>query len=256
MNPFIPRTGLVLAALSLAQASLAQNPPPVSGDVMGRHLPVNLILLRPGEFVYQTTLERDASTTTLGVRTVTISRTTYAGVPSWLLLETRTGDGIPAADSVFADLTTLRAIHWSSSQGQARVAAEFRGDSVFGATSAPQGKRSIVAAVPGGTLVSAAMLETELRLLPLQSTWEDSTTMLTVTTGTNAVLPTRIAVIGEDRVSVPAGAFDCWVVSVRADVAKGLYWVTKQDPVVVRSALDVPSLGGAQLVSSLTKMTK
>jgi hypothetical protein len=78
---------------------------------------------------------------------------------------------------------------------------------------------------------------------------------LFITLGATMVLPTRIAVIGEDRVRVPAGEFDCWVVSVRAaDATRGLYWVTKQDPIVVRSALDVPSMGGAQYVSALSRI--
>ena len=51
---------------------------------------------------------------------------------------------------------------------------------------------------------------------------------------------------------VPAGTFDCWVVAVHADAGRGLYWVTKPDPIVVRSALDVPAMGGAQLVSALS----
>jgi hypothetical protein len=37
-------------------------------------------------------------------------------------------------------------------------------------------------------------------------------------------------------VRVPAW-FDCWVVAVHADQTKGLYWVTKIDPIVVRSTL-------------------
>ncbi len=70
----------------------------------------------------------------------------------------------------------------------------------------------------------------------------------------NASLPTRFAVIGEDRVRVPAGTFDCWVVSVRADAGRSLYWVTKRDPIIVRAALDVPTMGGAQLIYALTRI--
>src|SRR5437764_577894 len=67
----------------------------------------------------------------------------------------------------------------------------------------------------------------------------------------------RDSVIGDDNIRVPAGQFDCWVVSVRGgEGARGLYWVTKRDPVVVRSTLDVPALGGAQLVSVLTRVTR
>lgn len=210
--------------------------------------------LRPGQFVYQTTLERDAGTTILGTRTVSTSIASYAGTPAWLLLETRFGDGTPYTDSLFADLSGLRPMHWSAMLGASRLAAEFRGDTVFGMTSAPAGRRSMIGAIPNGAIVSTAMLETVLRLLPLQIAYEDSATIVSVTLGSNASLPTRFAVIGEDRVRVPAGTFDCWVVSVRAEAGRSLYWVTKRDPIVVRAALDVPTMGGAQLIYALTRI--
>src|SRR5205085_6726419 len=127
-------------------------------------------------------------------------------------------------------------------------------DTVFGATSAPAGRHSMIGTLPGGAIVSSAMLETVLRLVPLQNAYEDSATIVSVTLGSNAVVPARLAVIGEDRVRVPAGTFDCWVVAVRADAGRSLYWVTKRDPIVVRAALDVPSLGGAQLIYALTRI--
>jgi hypothetical protein len=241
---------LAMAALHGAAAQTQ------AGDNSPRRFRIPAAVITPGQFVYETTLERDAGTTVLGTRTVGVSQTTYAGSPAWLLLETRSGDGIPAADSLIAGIIDLHPIHWSSTVGGARLGAEFRGDSVFGATSAPSGRRSIVAAVPNGTLVSGPMLETALRALPLQTGWEDSTGTLSVSLSGNTVLPTRLSVIGEDRVRVPAGTFDCWVVAVHADPGRGLYWVTKRDPIVVRSALDVPALGGAQLVSALVRIVR
>jgi hypothetical protein len=222
-------------------------------DTTQHRFPVDASALRPGQFVYETSLERNATTTILGTRTVTVARTTYNAAPAWLLLETRSTNGILSTDSLIVDISGLHPLHWSSSQGLARLAAEFRGDSVFGATAAPPGRRSIVSVIPSGTMVSSAMLETALRLLPLQTGWEDSTTVLSLTLSNTSVVPTRLSVIGEDRVRVPAGTFDCWVVAVHADPARGLYWVSKSDRQVVRSALDVPSLGGAQLVSALTR---
>jgi hypothetical protein len=229
-------------------------------DAGPRRLRVDATSLTPGQFVYQTTLERDAGTSVLGTRTVTVSPLQYNGANAWLLLETRSGDGISATDSLIAGLGDLHPIHWSSVLGEARLAAEFRGDSAFGGTVAPAGRRSIVASVPSGTLISAAMLETVLRFVPLQGAWEDSTLTLSITLNGNTVAPTRLAVIGEDRIRVPAGTFDCWVVAVHADPARGLYWVTKSDPIVVRSSIDVPALGrgadggGAQLISVLTRI--
>ncbi|HEV8498509.1 MAG TPA: hypothetical protein VGQ56_16655 [Gemmatimonadaceae bacterium] len=245
------RTLLAFAASAIAIPIVAQVP--VTDTTTPRRFHLDATALRPGQFVYETSLERNSTTTVLGARTVTVARTTYNAAPAWLLLETRSGDGIPTTDSLLTDLTALHPLHWSSTQGLSRLAAEFRGDTVFGATAAPSSRRSIVAVVPSGTMVSSAMLETALRLLPLQTGWEDSTTALSITLSATGIIPTRFTVIGEDRVRVPAGTFDCWVVAVHADAARGLYWVTKRDPEIVRSALDVPALGGAQLVSALTR---
>ena len=242
---------LFVAASAIASAIAAQVP---TTDTTQHRLRLDATALRPGQFVYETSLERNSTTTVLGTRTITAARTTYNAAPAWLLLETRSSDGIPSADSLFADVTGLHPLHWSSTQGLARLAAEFRGDTVFGGTAAPPGRRSIVTVIPSGTMVSSAMLETAFRLLPLQTGWEDSTTAVSITLSNTTVVPARLTVIGEDRVRVPAGTFDCWVVAIHADPARGLYWVSKNDHQVVRSALDVPMLGGAQLVSALSRV--
>jgi hypothetical protein len=243
------------AALALTRGAGAQTP---AGIPLLHRMRLDAAAVRAGQYVYQVTLEHDAVTTTVGTRTVTVSMATYAGSPAWLMLETRAGDSASFdTDSLFADLASLHPLHWGASAGSARIAAEFRGDTAYGATSGPPGRHSMIATVPAGTFISSAMLETVLRTLPLRATWEDSATTLTASLNGTATLPTRIAVIGEDQVRLPAGTFDCWVVAVHAgETARGLYWVTKQDPMVVRSALDVPSMGGAQLVSALTKIGK
>ena len=237
------------AAVAVPVAAVAQS----TTDVAANRMRVDAAPLRPGQFEYQTTLEREAATTVIGSRTVSLSAASFAGAPVWLIVERRSGDGIAAADSVFAETAGLHAVHWTSSIGPARVAADFRGETMYGGLSSPAGRRSVVTSVPAGAIISAAMLETVLRLLPLHGAWEDSSSMLAVSLGGNAVLGMRLSVIGEDRIRVPAGQFDCWVVSAHADPARGLYWVTKRDPMVVRSAVDVPVLGGAQLVNALTR---
>jgi hypothetical protein len=186
-----------------------------------------------------------------------MTNASYAGTPAFLLLETRADPVLPYTDSLFVETATLHPIHWGSTIGRARLSIEFRGDTAYGGTSAPAGRRSIVASMPAGTLVSGAMLEAALRLLPLQSGWEDSASTLSVTLNGATALPTRIAVIGEDRVRVPAGQFDCWVVSVRAgENARGMYWITKRDPMIVRSSIDIPTMNGAQYVSSLIRFSR
>ena len=245
----------LVAGHGLAQVPVGDTSRKSPPDSSQRKQGIDPRLLTPGAFVYDMSLERDASTTPLGSRTVSVAAAPYAGAPAWLLLETRIGDRIAASDSLFVD-PSLHPQHWSAMLGQARLAAEFRGDSAYGATSGPTGRRSIVMAVPARTIVSGAMLETILRIAPIQVGWEDTVATLTVSLTGASVSPTRIYVVGEDRVSVPAGTFDCWVVAAQSEGSKGLYWVTKRDPIVVRSTLDVPALGGAQLVSALTRIAR
>jgi hypothetical protein len=243
--------GLTPTSARVAAAQAA----PVDTVAGPRRPRFNVTALRGGQFVYQMTLERDAGTTVIGTRTVSVSLVTYAGSPSWLMSETRVSDFSADGDSLYTDLVSLRPLHWGAKNGGMRVSAEFRGDSIFGATTAPTGRRSLVTTVPRGTFINNAMLETVLRLVPLSSTWEDSASTLTGEYSNVATLPTRLSVIGEDRVRLPAGTFDCWVVAIHAgETARGLYWVTKQDPIVVRTALDVPSMSGAQLVSALQRI--
>ena len=245
----------LVAGRGLAQVPVGDTSRKSPPDTTQRKQLIDPTLLKPASFVYDMSLERDASTTPLGGRTVSVAATPYAGSPSWLLLETRIGERIAATDSLFVDLS-LHPLHWNATIGQARLAAEFRGDSAFGATSGPPGRRSIVMAVPPRTFVSGAMLETILRLAPIQIGWEDTVATLSVSLTGASVSPTRLYVVSEDRVQVPAGTFDCWVVAAQSEGSKGLYWVTKRDPIVVRSTLDVPALGGAQLVSALARIAR
>jgi hypothetical protein len=249
------RVALASVALAVGGAHVvaAQAAAP---DTARHRLRFNAPTLHSAQYVYQMTLERDAGTTIVGTRTLTVSLSNYAGTPAWLLLDTKQFDSLSVdTDTLFVDLTALTPLHLSSRVNTSRLALEFRGDTAFGGTSGPPGRRSIVAPVPSVTFVNSAMLETVLRLLPLSPSWEDSAMTFTASLGANATVPTRLSVIGEDHLQLPAGTFDCWVVAVHAgDTARGMYWVTKQDPFVVRSAIDLPTMGGAQLVSALTRI--
>lgn len=248
----LARSTSLSLVIALAARLGAQTPLTASA----RMLHIDASRLTPGQFIYQAVLEHDITATALGTRTVAVSRASYNGAGAWLLVETKTSESVPALDSLFVDQTSLRPLHWASTIGRARLGLEFRNDSAFGGTNAPAGRRSVFTALPPGTLVNAAMLEMALRTLPLNIGWEDSTTTISVSLNGVSALPTRMAVIGEDNVRVPAGQFDCWVVSVRAADTRGMYWVTKRDAMVVRSALDVPGLSGSQYVSTLMTVAR
>lgn len=291
------RVSLLVAAVVIVTSAAA-----VSAQVptdTTHHLPVNAMLLTPGQFVYQmrvvrdsirvpkpdsaalrdtaarrdTTIRRDSTqrpdtlvhrdsiwvhdslSVPIGGRTISAGQATYQGSPAWLLLETRTTERGLATDSLLVRRDDMRPLHWGATLGPARLSAEFVSDTaLFGATSGPTGRRSVVAAVPPGALISGAMLETMLRLLPLQPGWRDSTVAVSITLGSNLLLPTTLSVVRQESVSVPAGTFDCWVVDARAAGAETFYWVSRQNPVVVRSIQALPNMGGARLVTELMRV--
>jgi hypothetical protein len=242
---------LVAALILAAPRALEAQGTPVDSTV--RRFRIDASSLRAGQFVYQLTLERDTAVTPIGTRIVSVSEFAYGTALDWLILETRSGATTAAADSLIVTRTDLQPVHWGSTLGGARLGAEFVGDSLYGAASAPQGKRSLVATLRPGVVVNAAMLETALRLLPIQAGWQDSTTTLAVSLAGVSSLPTQLAVIGDDRVRVPAGTFDCWIVAVDAEAAHASYWVTKRDAMVVKSA---QSVDAGRLVSVLARATR
>jgi len=211
--------------------------------------------LRAGQLVYQTSVERDSITPVIGWRTITLAETNYGGSATWLLLETRVAVGPTLTDSLILARADLRPIHWSSLLGDARIGLEFSGDSLFGAVSAPQGKRSVVSPTPPGLIVNQSMLELALRVLPLKVGWVDSTLSLSVTMGGTAAVPTNLSVSGEEQIRVPAGTFDSWVVVASAGQARATYWVPKQERLVVQSVQTLSTADNARVVGQLIRLS-
>jgi hypothetical protein len=240
-----------MALVAAARASSGQTPP----DTAVRHFKLDTSAVRPGQVLYQTTIERSGAPLSTGWRTITMSETTYGGTPTWLVLETRIAAGPTATDSLILTRADLRPVHWGSMLGEARIGLEFAGDSVFGAVSAPQGRRSVAAVAPPGLVANQAMLELVLRALPLRTEWVDSTVSLTLTMGGAATVPTNLAVTSEEQIKVPAGSFDCWVVVASAADARATYWVAKRERVVVQSVQTLPNMGDTRVVGQLIRST-
>ena len=241
----------LLSLLLAGGAAHAWPQTPTPTDTTTRRLRVDATALRPGQWVYAMTVQREGTTVPVGSRTVSVAEVSHAGTASWLLIEQRTGEAT-AADSLTVARADLRPLHWASTIGRARLVLDVSGDSASGVATAPTGRRSIATTIPPGTLINQAMLETLLRLLPLAPAWQDSTVSLLLTVGSGVTIPTYLTVSGEASVSVPAGTFDCWVVVANAESVRATYWVTKKDPMVVQSTQPAGA-GGAQLMSVLTR---
>lgn len=243
-----------LGAFSFAVAARAQTPPTAEQprDTVPVHrLTLDAMKIQPAQFSYRLTITRDTVITPIGDQSLTVSTSMYAGTPA--LLFARVGmEGVAAvSDSLVVRRDDLRPLHWIASHGVARVAAEFTADSIYGASSSPLGRLNIVLPNRPDLLVNTAAVDAVLTSLPLAAAWRDSAEMLLVDSGGAALTPVSLAIEGEERITVPAGDFDCWIVSLETERASGRLWVTKQGQIVVRAEQILPELGGALLTRVL-----
>lgn len=184
----------------------------------------------------------------IGQRSVALDTATYAGAPGWLLIETRTGV-VASVESLYV-APDLHPRHWSSALGAARLGVEFVGDSIYGASTSPMGRRNIVLAGRPDLLVSGAMAEAFLPLLPLTSTWTDSAGILAADIASSAIMPGELAVIGEENLAVDSTTQRAsWVVALRAGTASRsvLYWIDKETGAALRIEQPLPPHAGALL---------
>lgn len=251
---------MALAAIAVSPAvGIGQtpptSPPPARTDSV-RPPPHRLLVdgyrLHRTRLVYQLDLTSDSLTRSLGEITAQAAETLYASAPAWLL----TRDGMQGSNSVSESLyvsrAALRPLHWTAALGAARLALEFVGDSIYGAASSPLGKHNIILMGRSDLLVNVSAVDAVLGSLSLSSGWHDSASVLVIDGGGSAVAPATLSVEGEEKTTVPAGEFDCWIVSLESERGAERYWVSKTDQTIVRSQQILPRLGGGQAVLQRT----
>ena len=222
--------------------------------------------LSPVVLTYVATLQTGRESRPLGERTVQLTRSTYGGLSAWEIVETRGAGSNAAVDTLVVDYLTLSPYHWGATQPMpalpgglppigARIAAEFRSDTLIGVMSSPVGRRSLIAPLQPGGYVTAAHFEVALRGLPIAaSNWQDSTWLVVSGVGKAASIPASVQVVGEEKLMTMAGSFDCWIVSLVTESASTQYWVSKSDRIVAQSMQVVPETG-AILVYQLSRIS-
>ena len=219
--------------------------PPAAADSALPFDRPNGALLRTGPSTFRLSLVREGQTIALGTRTVAISDSPIGGAPTWLISEHRTGTPVPTSDSLWVARGDLAPIRWVASIDRAQLAASFTHDSVFGALQSYRGRTSFSAALLPGVLVTPAMTERIVELLPLRAGYRATASFLLLDMGTPRTLPAELFVESEARMRVASGEVDCWVVVLRAGAIEERLWVSRGSQRVVRTE---QAVGGGRLV--------
>jgi hypothetical protein len=195
----------------------------------------NGLLLRSGTFVYQLSGRRDTLVTPLGLRTVVVSETTFAGSPSWLIAESRTGTAVPTTDSLYVARADLSPARWLATNGKTQLASSFSHDSMFAAMQSYQGRASFVTALPPGALLTPGMVDRIVELLPLAIGFRAGATLVLFEMGTPRAIPAELRVDQDEQLTLGDRPVDCWVVVLRAGALEERLWVSKDGARVVKT---------------------
>lgn len=92
-----------------------------------------------------------------------------------------------------------------------------------------------------------------LATLPLEEGY--STALRNLNLQTQSVRPDRLAVVGSEQLTVPAGTFDAFIVELTSpdDSGRTTFWVAKDTRRVLKTVATGPQLNGATVTAELAE---
>lgn len=233
---------VVASSTSVAQDSLLAVPPaPPIRHILG----LTFSGVRPFYRTYDVNVLAGDSTIRIGRRDVSLSEALLPDSSmGWMLTERRDGV-VPGVDVVLL-AADLRPVSWSATLGGSQLELDFDSDSMSGSSRGPRGGRAtITAACPPDVVLSGAMLELLVSLLPLSASWADSVNVLWSDLAGTEVAGAELLVMGEDSVAVAGGPTrQAWLVGLNAEERRLVLWVDKQTGVAIKSQQAVPAHTG------------
>ena len=242
-------TGGARAALAFVALCAAIAPSAWAQDTIPRlrHiLPIDYTRIQPFQRAYDVTVLSGGSTITIGQRDVALREAVLADSSAgWLLTETRSGI-VPSFDSLFL-AGDLRPVRWTSSLAASHLEVEFGADSLRAVIRGPAGASAATLEAPPDLLLSGAMLELVVGLLPLSPAWADSVSVLSADMSGADVSVMEIVVIGDEPSAPDPNSPGKWIVALHAESRELRIWVDKASGAAVRTQQTLPTHTGTML---------
>jgi hypothetical protein len=239
-----PISALFVSVGVLPSSAAAQELPPA------RAMAIDPRRIAPTTLVYERRWHRAAGEVVAGGRGVlAVTHASVQGEDAWLVESIWRGlQGGPndhgvrvLAESVYLSRQTLRPIARRVHAVPYRrfpditIVQRFHGDSVLGemTISQPAIRRPIARQVSGlgdRVIPSEALGAMYLSAVDVDASWEAELGYLGwAVLPTDVVYPLSLRVVGSERVTVPAGTFDCWKVAVVVGGRTQWSWIRKSD---------------------------
>ena len=171
----------------------------------------------------------DVLTQPLGGRRIRLARRTFADRPAWMLNSSRVVEGVrESADTTYLDAASLRPLYTVAQGYKRRFLQVFSADSAYefidfnGAYGVvlKSFRGSVAIPIPSDALFfndwDTYRLAALFPALPLAKGWRGTVYQVAFISqiGSKGFSPVDVRVLGTERVTVPAGTFDCWRVEI------------------------------------------
>ena len=235
----------VTTRLSELTVDLEKMTAPKAAD--GADSPILASDLKPGYYRYQTTLA-------LGEKHVVLNTATIIEEKdgSWEATEIAETPNGTSTDTAILEKGTLAVLKRSMNQGPVNVLLDFADGRATGKVINNNQEKSISAPLAGKLFADAAGSLQSIACLPLAEGF-------TLVYRNFDVLrqrekPMRLKVAGSEKIAVPAGTFDAFVVQVASPEStsdRALVWIAKDSRQVVKMMSISSAMGGATVTSEL-----
>lgn len=207
----------------------------VGGGVISPWPAVEIV---PARAVYRTTVVHKGQSQDVGDRTVTINAVDRDGVPAWQVISELRIEGQVTGDTVELRQDDLRPLGRRAKFGEAELNLVVDGEVARGLLVVSKNLQPLNVPLGRAPFLNYYALRTAFAAWRLDAAWHSEVSILELKSEPQ-FLTLTLSVTGEERVSVPAGEYDCWVVVADGSVGRlGVherYWVSKEGGFVVRT---------------------
>jgi dipeptidyl aminopeptidase/acylaminoacyl peptidase len=229
-------------------------PAPAEGAESAETAPLPLpdaSVLKPMSLTYKGVIAMGGKEMNLAIDR-TVSKIMRGDVSEWRIVTDQKSDMGGAVDTFDLDETSLLPVRWAVEQGPAAIVLDFTKESVKGAMKMGSNEMPVDVTLKAPVFGDGSSLETLVAALPLAAGYE--TTLRVFDFQTQAAQPMSLAVTGTEKVSVPAGDFDCFKVVMKpiGEESGGstIYVGTKEPRCMVRGIFALPPAAGGGTVTA------
>lgn len=234
--------GLVSAAApaSAQAAGVTAAPPLAAPGVVSRLKPMKLLYVI-------SLLTGEGTPQRIGFRTVSLTDTTYDGTPAWLVIDARQMQTVSYAESLYVARADLRPLYRIEHTPDGQIVSQFAADSIRTVFDDDSGHVAVAMPSAPGALPTLYLIEGLLAASSLGQGWAATAPLTVIDKHKSGVVTLALRTVGQEKLDVPDGLFDAWVVSLTLANGEETFWVRKSDGVVLREQAPVAGMAGAKV---------